>query len=329
MKPENKTKPSLEWPCLTMGCWSLISDSNWGTQKESDSVAAIDAALHEGIRAFDTAPMYGNGESEMLLGRTLQPHRAEVVIATKVFGRLSAEMVRQSCEDSLRRLGTDYIDLYQVHWPDPLTPLGETADALLQLQAEQKIREIGVCNFGALDLAEALKVMPIFSNQMPYSLLWRGLEFEVLPFCRREGIGIIAYSSLMQGLLTGKFKDAGEVPEGRARTKHFSSELRAQARHGQPGHETETFESIEKIRDVCRRAGVSMGTASLAALLDLDGIMSVIAGARNAGQAHENADLLTTQLQQTVVKELRDATDHLKNAMGGDLDPWAPPSRIR
>ena len=328
MDPEIIAQPFLTWPRLTMGCWALIGDSNWGVQNEADSLEAIEIALQSGVRAFDTAPLYGNGESEMLLGRALKSRRADVLIATKVYGRLTADTIRQSCEDSLRRLETDYIDLFQVHWPDPQTPLAETAEVLLQLQNEQKIRAIGVCNFGVRDLSEAVKVMPVFSNQMAYSLLWRGLEFELLPFCLREGIGIIAYSSLMQGLLTGKFQNAVDVPAGRARTKHFSSELRGQVRHGLPGHETETFESIKRIKIICQRAGMPMGIASLAALLARDGILSVIAGARNAGQARENAEVLAVRMPEHLVRELMDATEQLKRATGHDLDPWAYPSRI-
>jgi len=327
--PNLTITPALSWPRLTMGCWALIGDANWGAQKESDSLAAIDTALESGLRAFDTAPMYGKGESEALLGRALKSRRTEVLIASKVSGRLTAATIISSCEESLRRLQTDYIDLYQIHWPDPLTPLEETADALLKLRDEKKIRAIGVCNFGIRDLNAAVKVMPVFSNQMPYSLLWRGLEYEVLPLCLSQGIGIIAYSSLMQGLLTGKFQSAAEVPEGRARTKHFSSEFRAQVKHGQPGHEEETFASIARLRDICRREEVPMATASLAALLACNGILSVIAGARNADQSRENAEALATRLPEDLVMELLEATENLKRATGADVDPWAAPSRIR
>lgn len=314
---------------LTLGCWSLISDANWGEQSEKDSLDAIEATLASGIRSFDTAPMYGNGESEKLLGKALGHRRDQVTIASKVNGHLTPETIRQSCEDSLRRLRTDYLDMLQIHWPDENhPPLGHATEELLKLKDSGKIRAIGVCNFGPRHLSEAARHIPIHTNQMPYSLLWRGLEYEVLDICRQHNIRVITYSSLMQGLLSGKFHQASDVPEGRARTKHFSSQGRPKVRHGQPGHEAATFAALDALRTTCHTLGIPMAVASLAVLLTRPEIISVIAGARNATQAQENAAILHCHLTPDQAQRLWQATDPLKQQIGPELDPWASPSRI-
>jgi myo-inositol catabolism protein IolS len=313
---------------LTLGCWSLIGDANWGDQDEKDSIAAIEAALTCGVRSFDTAPLYGNGDSERLLGRVLKPVRESVTIATKVAGTLTASAVRRSCEESLERLQTDYIDVFQIHWPDHETPFSETAAELARLQEEGKVRHVGVCNFGLNDLKMAVEYLPLRTNQMAYSLLWRGIEFEVLPFCRQHGIEIMAYSPLMQGLLSGRFAAASEVPEGRARTKHFSSVGRPQVRHGQPGHEEGTFAALAQLRKISAEAGVAMPIAALQALLSRPGVGTVLAGARNASQVQENAEVLRNPVSPSAIDRLLQATEALKNEIGAELDPWATPSRI-
>lgn len=313
---------------ITLGSWSLIGDANWGDQPEADSVAAIEAALAAGITSFDTAPSYGEGESERILGKVLSSRREEVFIATKVNGRLTAERIRSLCEASLARLNTDYVDLYYLHWPDRQTPLGEAAEMLLKLQEEGKIRAMGVCNFGPRDIVRAAALMPVAANQIPYSLLWRGAEFELLPLCRKMGIPVLAYSPLQQGLLTGKFRQAGDVPEGRARTKHFSTQGRPLVRHGLPGHEAETFTAINAIRELCEREDVPMDAAALGYVLSQTGVVSALAGARNAEQARRNATATQLIPDPGLLSRLREATEELKQRIGPDIDPWATPSRI-
>jgi aryl-alcohol dehydrogenase-like predicted oxidoreductase len=314
---------------VTLGTWSLISDANWGEQNRADSVAAIEMGIEVGITAFDTAPMYGAGASETLLGEVLENRRERVFIASKVMAPLTAAGVRASCEESLRRLRTDYIDLYQIHWPDRNTPPGETSEVLLKLKEEGKIRAIGVCNFGVRDLQEAARLMPVATNQMPYSLLWRGVEFEVLPLCRKLGIRLMTYSSLMQGLLTGKFAAAADVPEGRARTKHFSSRGRPKIKHGEAGHEQATFAAIRRINEVCAEEGMAVSVASLAVLLAEPVVGTVIMGARNAAQVRENARVLRTALHGETIRRLLAASEELKHEIGNELDPWMTPSRLR
>lgn len=314
---------------ITLGCWSLIGDANWGEQNRNDSLAAIDAALDAGINFLDTAPIYGDGASETLLGEALRGRRARVVIADKVLGTLTRERIFAECEQSLQRLQTDCIDLYQVHWPDRGTRFEETFSALDTLVEQGKIRAYGISNFGPKDLAAALSAgaRPA-TNQMPYSLLWRGIEHELLPQCRDQSIGILSYSSLMQGLLTGKFQSADHVPAGRARTRHFSP-ARPQTRHSEPGAEQETFAAIAAIRTACAERNLPMAHVALAWIAAQPGITSVIAGARNAAQAQANAEAGKCALDPEMIVLLNRVTDDLKAIFGANVDPWQSTSRIQ
>jgi aryl-alcohol dehydrogenase-like predicted oxidoreductase len=229
----------LEVSRLTLGTWAFAGGKLWGDQEQRASEATVQLALDEGINCFDTAPAYGAGKSEEVLGEALKGRRGEAVIMTKVStGEQSREALIRSCEASLRRLGTDYIDLLQVHWLSPDVPMTETIAAFAELKEAGKIRYSGVCNFSAGDIHSWLKSGgEMVSNQLPYSLLTRAIEFEIIPECQRKGISTLPYSPLMQGLLTGKLRNADEVPEGRARSRHFRDD-RPMARHGGAGCET-------------------------------------------------------------------------------------------
>ncbi len=179
----------------------------------------------------------------------------------------------EACERSLQNLGTDYIDLYQVHWPNWEIPFEETFRTLEKLRDDGKIRAIGVSNFGPKDLADAINLAHIEVNQLACNLLMRAVEYDIQPMCAEHGIGMLCYSPLAQGLLTGKFRSADDVPEGRARTRHFSNE-RSLARHGEPGCEQATFEAIDRIRKVAGEIEQPMGRLALAWLLHQRGVTS-------------------------------------------------------
>jgi aryl-alcohol dehydrogenase-like predicted oxidoreductase len=313
-----------------MGCWAIAGDWTWGAQDEKDAIEAIHAALDEGINFFDTAEGYGEqGESEVLLGKALASRRGQALIATKVSqGHLEPAQLRTACEASLKRLGTDHIDLYQVHWPSRNVPLSETLNALNQLKKEGKIRAIGVSNFGAGDLRDLLKHQHVESNQLPYSLLWRAIEFQIQPVCQTSGIGILCYSPLAQGLLTGKFQKADDVPDSRARTKHFSSR-RSGTRHGQSGQEEITFNALREIQDLARASGHDMAALALTWLIHQPAVTSVLAGARNAAQVRQNARAGSLKPTDDVLRELTRITTPLKAAFGPDPDMWAKESRYR
>jgi aryl-alcohol dehydrogenase-like predicted oxidoreductase len=306
----------------------MIGDFTWGPQNKTDAVAAIAAAVDAGVNFFDTAEGYGRGESEKLLGEVLRPHRKEVVIATKVSSRhLKGDEVKRACEDSLRRLNTDYIDLYQIHWPRQDTPVDETLSAMQELQAAGKIRHIGLSNFGVSYLRELPDSAVIQSNQLCYSLLWRPIEREVLPLCEEMNMSIICYSPLCQGLLTGKFCSPDDVPSPRARTRLFA-DTREHARHGGAGCEAELFIAIAEIRGVCQSLGKSMAEVSLAWLLTRAGVTSVIAGARNSAQAIQNAKAGDVELPEDVIEKLSAVTEKIKDYAGSNCDLWQSESRM-
>ena len=172
-------KTDISVSAIAMGCWALAGDATWGPQDMAESVATVHAALDAGVNLFDTAEGYGGGDSESALGQALLGRRHEAVIATKVSrANLSADEVRRACENSLQRLRTDYVDLYQIHWPSRTVPLPETMEALERLREQGKVRAIGVCNFGLQDLSDLLAIGWPETNQLPYSLLWRAIEYE-------------------------------------------------------------------------------------------------------------------------------------------------------
>lgn len=194
------------------GGWS-IGKEGWGNVSEKEAARTVELALEAGINFFDTAPIYGRGRSEEVLGELLAPWREKVIIATKcgltweaggrVYHDLSKAAIRRELEASLKRLRTDYIDLYQIHWPDRDTPLQESLGELKRLQEEGLIRQIGVSNFSPAELREACELAGVVSLQAKYNLLEREAESELMPLCREQGLGFIAYSPLAQGLLTG------------------------------------------------------------------------------------------------------------------------------
>ena len=307
---------------IGLGCWAFAGGSYWGNQDERSSISTILAAVDEGINFLDTAEAYGDGKSEEVVGKAVQQCRDKVVIATKAAStNLSREKLVEACEKSLKRLHTDHIDLYQMHWPNRAVPFEETATAMKQLLKQGKVRALGVCNLGVTDLENFTKSAQIVTNQLPYSLLWRAIEDEIVPQSIKSGAGILCYSPLSQGLLTGKYRSADEVPVGRTGTRFYSSK-RSDARHGEPGLETETFDAISRIRTVCEHAKESMGHVSLAWLLRQKGVCSVLVGARTPEHVRENAKVASMVLSDGVLKELTAATDELKRKVGHNPDMW-------
>ncbi len=312
---------------VCLGCWALVGGYTWGEQDREASRKTVRAALDAGITFFDTAEAYGDGESERLLGEELAPVRDRVVLASKVSRHhLAPDALKAACEASLKALGTDYLDLYQVHWPSREVPLADTFGAMQTLRAEGKIREIGVSNFGASVLGPAADLATLASNQVCHNLLFRPVEVEVQPLCVSRGISLLPYSPLAQGLLTGKFRSAEDVPEERARTRMFSKD-RPEARHQEPGCEAALFEAVAKVRAIAEDLGAPMGQVALAWLLAQDGVASVLAGARTPAQVRENAAAADLVLEPDAVAALADATDAVKAYAGTNIDLWQTDSR--
>jgi aryl-alcohol dehydrogenase-like predicted oxidoreductase len=316
---------------LCFGCWGIISDQHWGERNREQAIEAIRAAFDAGVNFFDTAAMYGMGESERLLGQALAGSRQQTVVATKIAPQqMHPSVVPEACEQALRALDTDYIDLLQTHWTSPDVPIAETWEAMIRLQQQGKVRFLGVCNMGLGDLADIDALSRPVTNQLPYNLLWRMIETENLPHCRSHDIGVLAYSPLMHGLLADKFDGPDEVPEGRARSRHFSSS-RPLARHGEPGRETETFEALRGIRAVCADLGRTMADVALAWCAQRAGITCVAAGAASPGQVQQNLTSLDRPLPVDVMERLDEVTQPLTDALGPNPDMWqsAANSRFR
>ena len=299
---------------VIMGTWQT-GKQMWVGIDDGESERAIRAALDAGITAFDTAEVYGDGHSDTILGRALGPDRSRVVIATKVFSsHLARDQVIAACERSLKHLGTDYIDLYQIHWPPgsfggPRVPLEEPLQALEALQGQGKIRAMGVSNFSRDLLETAVAHSRIESLQPPYSLFWRQVEERELPYCREHDITVLAYSSMAQGLLTGKFGPEHRFAKGdhRAANKLFA-----------PTHYARVQAALAQLHPLAAEKGITLGQLALAWVIHQPGVCA-IAGARNAGQAAENAaaaDVVLTTADLAAIDRIgRTVTDHL------DADP--------
>ena len=270
-------------PIIT-GTWQA-GKSQWVGVEDAETIKAIRAAFDAGISTVDTAEIYGNGHSERVVAEALSDVRDRVVYATKVFANhLKYDQVLAACEASLTNLKTDRLDLYQIHWPSgsfksEVVPIEETMRALNTLKEQGKIRAIGVSNFSQKQLEEAAQYGRIDSLQPPYSLFWRYVEKDAVPYCMEHKISIIAYSPLAQGLLTGKFGADHMFPpeDNRAKNKLFQGETyqRAQA-------------ALAKLRPITDRYETSLGNLALAWLVAQPQANAIV-GVRNAEQAVENA----------------------------------------
>jgi aryl-alcohol dehydrogenase-like predicted oxidoreductase len=322
-------KNGFEVSVLAMGAWQLADDAYWG--RGGDPERTVKVALDAGITLFDTAEMYADGESEKALGKALGKDRDRALIASKVFSSHCAPAdVRKSCEDSLRRLRTDRIDLFQIHWPARDVKFSDTAAELVKLRKEGKLRAIGVSNFGSNDLDEWMDAGEACSNQIGYNLVFRAPEYEMIPACVRHGLGILVYMPLLQGILTGRWDKAEDIPQSRRRTRHFAS-TREGTRHGEPGCEAELFEALRRVRVVADRIGHPPADVALAWLLAKPGVTSLIVGAREPDQVLRNARGVSLELDAETVLELDAAGDPIKDKLGGNCDLWAgkEKSRIR
>ncbi|HLH68589.1 MAG TPA: aldo/keto reductase [Candidatus Dormibacteraeota bacterium] len=224
-----RTLGGLRVSAIGLGCMGM--SGTYGRVEEAEAIATIHRALELGVTLFDTSDMYGAGHNEELLGRALRGRREQAVVATK-FGQVtgpdgrpagvdgSPAYVRQACERSLRRLGTDHIDLYFQHRVDPQVPIEETVGAMARLVEEGKVRELGLCEASPSTLRRAHAVHPIAALQTEYSLWWREPEVELIPTCRELGIGYVAYSPLGRGLLTGRIRSRGDLADDDRRRQH-------------------------------------------------------------------------------------------------------------
>ncbi len=295
---------------IIMGLWQAGKEM-WVGIDDKETTKAVRAAFEAGITTFDTAEAYGKGHSEKILASATSDIRPDVIYATKVFAsHLNYDQVIKSCHLSLRNLQTDYIDLYQIHWPagsfgTKNVPIGETMGALNDLKEQGKIRSIGVSNFSRAQLQEALEYGQIDSLQPPYSLFWRQVEKDAVSVCLENRITILAYAPMAQGLLTGKFGAHHRFEKGdvRSRNKLF-----------QPDTYPRVQQALSKLLPIAQRKGVTPGQLALSWVISHPGTCA-IAGARNADQAVENAAAGAISLSAEELSEMdeigRGVTDHL------------------
>lgn len=317
----------LTLPVITFGAWAA-GGWMWGSTDRNDAINAIKAGYDLGVTAIDTAPVYGQGASEEIVGEAIKGvSRDKLQIITKfglrwdlpkgefffkskdnngrdidIYRFAGKESVIYECEQSLKRLGTDYIDLLQIHWSDSTTPIHETFEAVNQLIKDGKVRYAGVCNYSVAQLKEADETLEIISNQIPFSMVNRGIEDETVPFCIEQNKAILAYSPLERGLLTGKLKPnhqfaAGDHREG---NKFFT-----------PDSIEKTNAFLAKIKPLADEKQATLSQLVLRWTIERPGITIALVGARNADQAIQNAKSIAVKLSD---EEIQFINTELKNA---------------
>lgn len=314
----------LEVSVLGFGTWQLGDPAYWGPSAEADGERAVHAAMDMGVNFFDTAELYGRGESERALGQALGPRRGDAVIASKVgVEHCEPSLLRHACESSLRHLATDYIDLYQIHWPSRDIPFEDTYNELKRLQKEGKIRYMAVSNFGKEDLTAWLEIAhgECASNQLPYNLLFRAIEFEVFPLCREREVAVIPYVPLLQGLLSDRWHSVEDIPLQRRRYRHFDGR-REGCRHGEEGCEDLLMETLGGLRRLAAGLGLDMATLSLAWLMAKPGVATVPVGTRASAQLERNVEAVRLELDVTMVAELDRISEPLRERLGPNADLW-------
>ncbi len=316
----------LELSVITFGAWAA-GGWMWGGTDRAEAVRAIRAAYDAGVTSIDTAPAYGQGASEEIVGEALRGiPREKVQILTKfglrwdtthgsfyfkstdnagkpidLYRWASRQSIMEECEASLRRLGTEYIDLYQIHWPDSTTPAEETMGALQRLLEEGKVRHAGVCNYDVAQMQEAEKHLTLLSDQVPYSMVRRQIEQDLIPYIQKNGKSVIAYSPLQLGLLTGKMKPGHQFAAGdhRGGLSYFKDE-----------NIRRVNQFLDSLRPIADAKHATLGQLVLRWTIEQPGITIALAGARNERQAMENAAAGDITLDPG---ELAFIADHLNN----------------
>jgi aryl-alcohol dehydrogenase-like predicted oxidoreductase len=311
---------------VAIGTWA-IGGWMWGGTDEAESIATIRAAFEHGINVVDTAPVYGFGRSEEIVGKAIAEGRlrSDVVIATKAGlqwdgGRVSRNASRarilREVEDSLRRLRTDYIDIYQVHWPDPLVMIEETAEAMLTLLEQKKIRAIGVSNFSVLQMERFRRIAPLHVLQPPYNLFERGIESDLLPYCRRNKIAMLGYGALCRGLLSGRMQ---------ADTVFGGDDLRRTDPKFREPRFAQYVAAVQKLDRLAQRFGKRVIHLAVRWMLD-QGITTALWGARHPYQLQPVDEVTGWSLDNSTKVEIdRILRDTITDPIGPEF--MAPPSR--
>lgn len=328
MKKVNLPGTDVQITPITFGAWA-IGGWFWGGAEEKESVRAIETAIDQGMTTIDTAPVYGFGQSENFVGKAIRGKREKVQILTKFGLRWDTtsphlhfektkdnegneltiyrvgrkESVIKECEDSLKRLGTDHIDLFQQHWPDSSTPLEETMEALEILKQQGKIRAGGASNYTVEEMAEAIKYFNLTSNQVPYSMVSRDIEKDLVPWCMENNRAIIAYSPLQRGILTGKITPDYHFNEGdhRPETPFYQEPNLSRINH-----------FLQDIKPIAENHNATLAQLVIHWTLHQPGITCVLAGARNEQQVKDNIRATEISVSPEEMKKINQKLDRLK-----------------
>lgn len=326
MEYRKLAQTDLSLSVITFGSWAA-GGWMWGKTDQQAAVEAIRAAYDLGVTSIDTAPIYGQGESERIVGEAIRGiPRDRVQILTKygmrwdlaqgdfafksrdnqgnpidIYKYAGKESVIRECEDSLRRLGTDYIDLYQIHWPDSTTPMSETFEAVERLIEQGKVRYAGVCNYDSALMEDASKVINLVSDQIPYSMVNRGMDRDTIPYCTRNQKAVIVYSPLERGLLTGKMRVGYQFAEGDHRkTNPFFADESIK--------NTNLF--LEKLKPLADEKNATLAQLVIRWTVEHPGITVALVGARNAEQAIQNAKAADVVLMAEEVQFINQQIDN-------------------
>jgi myo-inositol catabolism protein IolS len=327
----------LELSVLGTGCWAFGGGDYWGDQDQKDVNDVVHASVDLGINYFDTAEAYNEGRSEASLGEAHKGiSRDRFLIGTKVSpSNCYKKILIAHCEASLRHLQTDYIDLYMVHWPihahsirhftddasiiNKPPSISEALEALQLLKKQGKIRNFGVSNFSYNRLKD-LPLHEIAMNELPYNLLCRAIEYDALPLCEQNGIGVFGYMALLQGILADIYPSLEDVPVWQRRTRHFNCKSTKECRHGEEGIEKETDIALMNIRRICKETELLMPALAVKWILGNPAITCTLVGSRNIRELEANVNAVKGTLSDDIREELNRVTLPVKEKLGNHFD---------
>lgn len=308
-----KIRNELKVSTIALGTWAIGGDF-WGEADDASSIRTIKAAIDNGINLIDTAPIYGRGHSEIIVGKAIKGRREDVVISSKcgltwenqnseTEKNLRPESIRQEIDESLSRLGIDVIDIYFIHYPDKDTPLEDTLAELQRIKKAGKVRYLGVSNFDTSLLLEAMEIADIACIQPQYSLLDRNIEDSLLPFCHENNVEVLSYGSLGGGILTGKYTDKFQLNDGDKRSQFYP--------YFQEPCWTKVLELVEVLKNIAADHNCPVPHVSLNWVRQQSGITSALVGARTVEQAKQNAVAADWDLSGDELKKIEAAYQNI------------------
>jgi aryl-alcohol dehydrogenase-like predicted oxidoreductase len=312
MKYRHLGNSNLKISAVGLGTWAYGNDT-FGEVDDQQSIKAIKAAVDSGINLIDTAPAYGDGHAEEVVGKAIQGIRDKVVIATKCGTHrdgpkyvldLSPQRIRKEIENSLRRLDIEQIDLYQIHWPDPDTPLEESVEELLKLKREGKFKYLAVCNFGVELMQEISEMTDIISLQPQYSLLKRDIENKIVPYLLNNNLGTLSYGTLGGGILSGKYQERPQFDDEKDNRAGFYPFFKEE-------NWDQTQSLIELLKEIAEENGQTPAQTAINWAINRPGITTALVGAKNEKQAKENAEAADFSLTEAEMEALTKKSDQV------------------